>query len=162
MAAKAAIEAMGGKGNLVPLTGNKVDSNTQCRIVGVQKAVDEAGGKVILVQTITDIDLQSAQKAVADLLAARGKDVQGIVTTAYNPAVAAAAGSSGPAVGARRGGHGLWDRSCRVADLPLATIAGGAKKRIPLYNNEIGWLHYSVEDLVTGAPRRWWLGEIEA
>ena len=92
MAAKAAIEAMGGKGNLVHLTGNKVDSNTQCRIVGVQKAVDGAGGKVILVQTITDIDLQSAQKAVADLLAARGKDVQGIVTTAYNPAVAAAAG----------------------------------------------------------------------
>jgi ribose transport system substrate-binding protein len=93
-AAKAAIEAMGGKGNLVHLTGNKVDSNTQRRIVGVQKAVDEAGGKVVLVQTITDIDvdLQSAQKAVADLLAARGKDVQGIVTTAYNPAVAAAAG----------------------------------------------------------------------
>lgn len=93
-AAKAAIEAMGGKGNLVHLTGNKVDSNTQRRIVGVQKAVDEAGGKVVLLQTITDIDvdLQSAQKAVADLLAARGKDVQGIVTTAYNPAVAAAAG----------------------------------------------------------------------
>lgn len=93
-AAKAAIEAMGGKGNLVHLTGNKVDSNTQRRIVGVQKAVDEAGGKVTLVQTITDIDvdLQSAQKAVADLLAARGKDLQGIVTTAYNPAVAAAAG----------------------------------------------------------------------
>lgn len=93
-AAKATIEAMGGQGNLVHLTGNKVDSNTQRRIAGVQKAVDETGGKVKVVQTITDIDvdLQSAQKAVADLLAARGKDVQGIVTTAYNPAVAAAAG----------------------------------------------------------------------
>ncbi len=85
-ATKAAIEAMGGQGNLVHLTGNKVDSNTQRRIAGVQKAVDETGGKVKLVQTITDIDvdLQSAQKAVADLLAARGKDLQGIVTTAYN------------------------------------------------------------------------------
>ena len=93
-AAQAAIKAMGGQGNLVHLTGNKVDSNTQRRIKGVQKAVDETGGKVKLIQTITDIDvdLQSAQRAVADLLAAKGKDIQGIVTTAYNPAVAAAAG----------------------------------------------------------------------
>ncbi|GAA2738231.1 sugar ABC transporter substrate-binding protein [Pedococcus aerophilus] len=93
-AAKAAIDSMGGQGNLVHLTGNKVDSNTQRRIKGVQKAVDETGGKVKLIQTITDIDvdLQSAQRAVADLLAAKGKDVNGIVTTAYNPAVAAAAG----------------------------------------------------------------------
>lgn len=91
-AAKAAIDAMGGQGNLVHLTGNKVDSNTQRRIKGVEKAVAEAGGKVTLIQTITDIDvdLQSAQRAVADLLAAKGKDIQGIVTTAYNPAVAAA------------------------------------------------------------------------
>lgn len=93
-AAKAAIEAMGGQGNLVHLTGNKVDSNTQRRIAGVQKAVDETGGKVKLLDTITDIDkdLQTAQKAVADLLAAKGTQVNGIVTTAYNPAVAAAAG----------------------------------------------------------------------
>jgi ribose transport system substrate-binding protein len=93
-AAKTAIEAMGGQGNLVHLTGNKVDSNTQRRMDGVQKAVDEAGGKVKLVQTITDIDvdLQTAQRSVADLLAARGKDIQGIVNTAYNPAVASAAG----------------------------------------------------------------------
>ncbi len=91
-AAKAAIDAMGGQGNLVHLTGNKVDSNTQRRMAGVEKAVAETGGKVKLIQTITDIDvdLQSAQRAVADLLAAKGKDIQGIVTTAYNPAVAAA------------------------------------------------------------------------
>lgn len=91
-AASAAIEAMGGKGQLVHLTGNKVDSNTQRRIAGVEKAVAEADGKVELVQTITDIDvdLQSAQRAVADLMAARGSKINGIVTTAYNPAVAAA------------------------------------------------------------------------
>jgi ribose transport system substrate-binding protein len=86
---------MGGQGNLVHLTGNKVDSNTQRRIAGVQKAIDEAGpGKVTLIQTVTDIDtdLQTAQKAVADLLAAKGTQIQGIVTTAYNPAVAAAEG----------------------------------------------------------------------
>jgi ribose transport system substrate-binding protein len=93
-AGQAAIQAMGGQGNLVHLTGNKVDSNTQRRIAGVQKAVDETGGKVKLLQTVTDIDkdLQSAQKAVADLLAAKGSQIQGIVNTAYNPAVASADG----------------------------------------------------------------------
>jgi len=93
-AAQAAIEAMGGEGNLVHLTGNKVDSNTQRRIAGVEKAVSETGGKVKLIQTITDIDvdLQTAQRAVADLIAAKGKEIDGIVTTAYNPAVAAAEG----------------------------------------------------------------------
>jgi ribose transport system substrate-binding protein len=93
-AAQAAIQAMGNQGNLVHLTGNKVDSNTQRRIAGVQKAVNETGGKVHLLQTVTDIDtdLQSAQKAVADLLAAKGTQIQGIVNTAYNPAVASAQG----------------------------------------------------------------------
>jgi ribose transport system substrate-binding protein len=93
-AAKAAIAAMGGKGNLVHLTGNKVDSNTQRRIAGVEKAVSESSGKVKILQVVTDIDkdLQTAQKAVADLLAAKGKDIAGIVNTAYNPAVAAAEG----------------------------------------------------------------------
>lgn len=93
-AAKATIEAMNGQGALVHLTGNNVDSNTQRRIAGVRKAVDESGGKVTLANTVTDVDkdLQTAQKAVADLLSAQGKAINGIVTTAYNPAVAAAAG----------------------------------------------------------------------
>ena len=46
LAAKGAIEAMGGAGNLVHLTGNAVDSNTQRRMAGVQQAVDETGGAV--------------------------------------------------------------------------------------------------------------------
>jgi ribose transport system substrate-binding protein len=92
-AARAAIQAMGGSGNLVHLSGNKTDSNTQRRIAGVKKAIDETGGKVKLIQTVTDIDtdLQTAQKAVADLLGAKGNQINGIVSTAYNPAVAAAA-----------------------------------------------------------------------
>ncbi|MER7774717.1 substrate-binding domain-containing protein [Streptomyces sp. NPDC096191] len=91
-AAKAAIEAMGGKGALVHLTGNNVDANTQLRKRGVEKAVRETGGKVTVLQTVTDIDkdLQTAQKAVSDLLAAKGAEIAGIVSTAYNPAVAAA------------------------------------------------------------------------
>jgi ribose transport system substrate-binding protein len=92
-AAKTAIAQMGGSGNLVHLTGNNTDSNTQRRIAGVQKAVDETGGKVKLLQTVTDIDtdLQTAQKAVSDLLAAKGSQINAIVNTAYNPAVASAA-----------------------------------------------------------------------
>ncbi|GAA4613032.1 sugar ABC transporter substrate-binding protein [Actinoallomurus liliacearum] len=92
-AAQAAINAMGGKGNLVHLTGNKTDSNTQRRMAGVQQAVAETHGQVKLVETRTDIDtdLQTAQKAVADLIAAKGTQLSGIVNTAYNPAVASAA-----------------------------------------------------------------------
>ena len=91
-AAKTAIAQMGGSGNLVHLTGNKTDSNTQRRIAGVEKAVAETGGKVKLLQTVTDIDtdLQTAQKAVSDLLAAKGSQINAIVNTAYNPAVASA------------------------------------------------------------------------
>ncbi|WP_440709445.1 sugar ABC transporter substrate-binding protein [Herbiconiux sp. YIM B11900] len=91
-AAKATIEAMGGKGVLVHLTGNNVDSNTQRRIEGVKKAVAETNGAVTELPDVTDIDkdLTTAQKAVADLLAAQGSQINGIVSTAYNPAVAAA------------------------------------------------------------------------
>ncbi|WP_433174736.1 sugar ABC transporter substrate-binding protein [Actinoallomurus sp. CA-150999] len=93
-AAQADIKAMGGHGNLVHLTGNNVDSNTQRRIAGVKKAVAETNGQVKLLTTITDVDtdLQTAQRAVSDLLTAHGTQIAGIVTTAYNPAVAAAAG----------------------------------------------------------------------
>ncbi|TFC91913.1 sugar ABC transporter substrate-binding protein [Cryobacterium breve] len=91
-AAQAAIEAMGGSGVLVHLTGNNVDSNTQRRIEGVKKAVDETDGAVTVLPDVTDIDkdLTTAQKAVADLLAAQGSQINGIVSTAYNPSVAAA------------------------------------------------------------------------
>jgi len=91
LAAKAVITQMGGKGNLVHLTGDAVDANTIRRMDGVKKAIAETGGKVKLLTTITDIDtdLQTATKAVSDLFAAKGKMINGIVTTAYNPAVAA-------------------------------------------------------------------------
>jgi len=94
LATQALIEQMGGEGAIVHLTGNAVDSNTVRRIDGVQAAIDETDGAVSLLTTITDIDtdLQSAQKAVTDLLAAQGDAVNGIVTTAYNPAVAATEG----------------------------------------------------------------------
>lgn len=91
-AAEAAIDAMGGEGVLAHLTGENVDSNTQRRIAGVKAAVEKTGGKVTLLPDVTDVDtdLTTAQKAVADLLASKGSEIGGIVSTAYNPAVAAA------------------------------------------------------------------------
>ncbi|WP_407358778.1 sugar ABC transporter substrate-binding protein [Microbacterium sp. LTA6] len=88
----AAIEAIGGSGAIVHMTGNNVDSNTQRRIAGVERAIEETDGAVTLLQNITDVDtdLATAQKAASDLLAASGSKINAIVTTAYNPAVASA------------------------------------------------------------------------
>lgn len=92
-AGRATIDAVGGEGTIVHLTGSSLDPDTQRRIAGVKKAVSESGGKVIELPAITDVgkDPRTARKAVADLLTSQGDDVQGIVTTAANPSVAAAA-----------------------------------------------------------------------
>ena len=88
--AKAAIVAMGGKGVLLHGTGLVTDPNTVKRIEGVKKAVAETNGAVTLI-TIGDIDkdAQTADTAINQALAAH-KDITGIITTAYNPTVAAA------------------------------------------------------------------------
>jgi ribose transport system substrate-binding protein len=90
-ATKNLIQAMGGQGKIVHLTGNLIDPNTTLREQAVQKAVAETNGAVQLVQTIADIDSPGpADTAVHNLLASRGNTITGIVATAYNPAVAAA------------------------------------------------------------------------
>ncbi len=88
--AKAAIAAMGGKGTLLHGTGLLTDPNTVLRVDAVKKAVAETNGSVTLI-TITDIDkdAQTADTAINQALAAH-KDITGIVTSAYNPTVAAA------------------------------------------------------------------------
>jgi ribose transport system substrate-binding protein len=93
-AAKATIEAIGGEGTIVHLTGDERSADTQRRIAGVRKAVAETVGKVTELPVITglDTDQATARKAVADLLASQGQGLAGIVTTAYDPAVAAADG----------------------------------------------------------------------
>jgi L-alanine-DL-glutamate epimerase-like enolase superfamily enzyme len=45
----------------------------------------------------------------------------------------------------------LWDRRCRAAGLPLYIMAGGAQRRIPVYDTEGGWLHLSPKELVDNA-----------
>jgi ribose transport system substrate-binding protein len=68
-----------------------VDPNTQLRIQAVEKAVAETNGAVTLVQTLADIDDQEgADKAINSFLAAQGKDVDGIVTSAYVPSTVSA------------------------------------------------------------------------
>jgi L-alanine-DL-glutamate epimerase-like enolase superfamily enzyme len=42
----------------------------------------------------------------------------------------------------------LWDWRCRRDGQPLWQAAGGAKKRIPVYTTEGGWLHIPTEAIV--------------
>jgi L-alanine-DL-glutamate epimerase-like enolase superfamily enzyme len=42
----------------------------------------------------------------------------------------------------------LWDWRCRRDGQPLWKAAGGAKRRIPVYTTEGGWLHMSTESIV--------------
>ncbi len=88
---KELIKAMGGKGRIAHFTGFLVDPNTQLRIDAVQKAADETNGDVTVVQVIADIDApQPAEEKINAYLAAHAADVDGIVTTAWVPAVTAA------------------------------------------------------------------------
>ena len=89
-AAKTVIQAIGSKGVLLHGTGILTDPNTVKRDDAVKKAVAETNGAVTLI-TLADIDkdAQTADTAINQALAAH-KDITGIVTTAYNPTVAAA------------------------------------------------------------------------
>lgn len=88
---KELIKAMGGKGRIAHFTGFLVDPNTQLRIDAVQKAADETNGAVTVVQVIADIDApQPAEEKINAYLAANAANVDGIVTTAWVPAVVAA------------------------------------------------------------------------
>ena len=45
----------------------------------------------------------------------------------------------------------LWDLRCLRAGQPLWLLAGGAGDRVPLYDTEVGWLHLTTDELVSGA-----------
>ena len=87
---KELIKAMGGKGRIAHFTGFLVDPNTQLRIDAVNKAASEAGDGVKVVQVIADIDApEPAEEKINAYLAAHAGEVDGIVTTAWVPAVVA-------------------------------------------------------------------------
>lgn len=88
---KALIEAMGGEGAIMHGTGFLVDPNTTLRIDAVERAVAETDGAVTIVEHIADIDDQeSADEKINSFLAARGDEIDGIVTTAYVPSTVSA------------------------------------------------------------------------
>ena len=87
---KQLIKAMGGKGRIAHFTGFLVDPNTQLRIDAVEHAAKEAGNGVKVIQVIADIDApEPAEEKINAYLAAHAGDVDGIVTTAWVPAVVA-------------------------------------------------------------------------
>ena len=45
----------------------------------------------------------------------------------------------------------LWDLRCKRAHAPLHLAAGGAQRRVPIYNTEGGWLNFTTEELVDHA-----------
>ena len=88
---KELIKALGGKGKIAHFTGFLVDPNTTLRINAVEQAVSEAGGGVEIIQVIADIDAyEPADEKINAFMAAQGSEVDGIVTTAWVPAVVAA------------------------------------------------------------------------
>ena len=84
------IRALGGKGRIAHFTGFLVDPNTQLRIDAVQRAADESGA-VEVIQVIADIDApEPAEEKINAFLATQAGNVDGIITTAWVPAVVAA------------------------------------------------------------------------
>jgi len=82
---------MGGKGNILNVLETVTDVNTKVRddaIIAVAAKYPE----VNIVQTISDMTQVSvAKEKIQSALAARGEEVDGIITTGYNPTIAAAA-----------------------------------------------------------------------
>ncbi len=84
------IEAMGGKGGVVGLCGAVTDTNTQSRMKAIEDACAEYPD-VNLVQIIGDIDESEASvTAVENILAAKGDQINGFISTCYYPSVALA------------------------------------------------------------------------
>lgn len=83
------LKVMKGSKRILHLTGFMVDPNTQLRIDGVKKAAQEGGGTVV--QVIADIDApEAAAEKIGAFMAARAGEIDGIIATAWVPAVQAA------------------------------------------------------------------------
>ena len=88
---KELIEAMGGSGRIVHLTGFLVDPNTTLRIDAVETAASEAEGDVEVMQVIADIDApEPADEKINAFLATQAANVDGMISTAWVPSVVAA------------------------------------------------------------------------
>lgn len=77
-------------GKIVNLTGDLSDPNTELRMQGCEDACKENEGFEVF-QTLSGIDSsEGSMEAVENLLASSGHEIDGIICTAYYPAIACA------------------------------------------------------------------------
>ncbi|MFD6177041.1 MULTISPECIES: mandelate racemase/muconate lactonizing enzyme family protein [unclassified Isoptericola] len=88
-----------------------------------------------LVERLLGKDSRTVEAIWADLMWSTHATVVGAITSLALAAVDTA----------------LWDVRAQRASQPLWQIAGGHRRRVPLYDTEGGWLHLSTEELVAGA-----------
>jgi ribose transport system substrate-binding protein len=85
------IRFMGDKGNILNVLETVTDINTRKRDEGITEVVSRHP-KVKIIQTIADMtQVSEATNKIQSALAARGGEIDGIITTGYNPTIAAAA-----------------------------------------------------------------------
>ncbi len=85
------IKFMHGKGKILNVLETVTDINTKKRDNGI-KAVCAKNPNVSIVQTISDMtEVSTAITKIQSAIAARGDEIDGIITTGYNPTIAAAA-----------------------------------------------------------------------
>jgi ribose transport system substrate-binding protein len=85
------IHLMGDRGHILNVLETVTDINTQKRDAGVRAAVARHP-QVQIIQTISDMaQISEATTKIQSALAARADEIDGIITTGYNPTVAAAA-----------------------------------------------------------------------
>jgi ribose transport system substrate-binding protein len=89
-AAEKLIELMGGKGRILNVLELVTDINTKKRDDGIKEVVAAHPG-VEIIQTISDMtQVSEATVKIQSALAARMDEIDGIITTGYNPTIAAA------------------------------------------------------------------------
>jgi len=85
------IRLMGDKGNILNVLETVTDINTRKRDEGINEVVAKHPN-VKIIQTIADMtQVSEATNKIQSALAARGGEIDGIITTGYNPTIAAAA-----------------------------------------------------------------------
>jgi ribose transport system substrate-binding protein len=89
-AAEELIRMMGEKGKILNVLELVTDINTRKRDEGINEVVDRYP-EVEIVQTISDMaQVSEATNKIQSALAARAEEIDGIITTGYNPTIAAA------------------------------------------------------------------------
>lgn len=85
------IKLMGDKGNILNVLETVTDINTRKRDEGINEVVAKHPN-VKIIQTISDMtQVSEATNKIQSALAARAAEVDGMITTGYNPTIAAAA-----------------------------------------------------------------------